>query len=154
MSRSGSELLTPSKLDTNSLHITDQLNRLGIDVVAKAVVGDARDELAHMIRALLGRVDLLILCGGLGPTDDDVTREAVAAALERPLAEDEAITARLRERFRPAGLRCRCRRSIDGRRWCPPVRVVIENTQGQRAGSVDRSRRARPSCCCPGRRAS
>ena len=95
----GSELLTPSKLDTNSLHITDQLNRLGLDVVAKAVVGDTREELTHMIRSLLGRVDVLILCGGLGPTDDDVTREAVATALERPLAEDEAITARLRERF-------------------------------------------------------
>ena len=67
----GSELLTPSKLDTNSLHITEQLNRLGIDVVMKAVVGDSRDELAHTVRAVLERVDLLILCGGLGPTDDD-----------------------------------------------------------------------------------
>ena len=130
----GSELLTPSKLDTNSLHITDQLNRLGLDVVAKAVVGDTREELTHMIRALLGRVDLLILCGGLGPTDDDVTREAVAAALERPLAEDEPSPRGYANDSRRADLRCRCRRSIDGRRWCPPVRVVIENTKGSAPG--------------------
>jgi molybdopterin-biosynthesis enzyme MoeA-like protein len=66
----GSELLTPSKLDTNSLHITEQLNLLGVDVTVKAVVGDSRDELAHTIRALLERVDLLIICGGPRSTAD------------------------------------------------------------------------------------
>jgi competence/damage-inducible protein CinA-like protein len=95
----GSELLTPAKIDTNSLFITEQLNLLGIDVKAKAVIGDERAELEHVFRAFLARTDLVVLCGGLGPTDDDLTREAVAAALNRPLAEDEAITARLRARF-------------------------------------------------------
>jgi competence/damage-inducible protein CinA-like protein len=130
----GSELLTPSKLDTNSLHITDQLNRLGIDVTVKAVVGDSRDELAHTIRALLERVDLLILCGGLGPTDDDVTREAVAAALERPLAENEAITARLRERFKARGFGTTMPEINRRQAMVPAGAVVIENVRGSAPG--------------------
>jgi nicotinamide-nucleotide amidase len=130
----GSELLTPSKLDTNSLHITEQLNLLGVDVTVKAVVGDSRDELAHAIRALLERVDLLILCGGLGPTDDDVTREAVAAALDRPLTEDEAITARLRERFKARGFAMPMPEINRRQAMVPAGAVVIENTRGSAPG--------------------
>ena len=130
----GSELLTPSKVDTNSLHITEQLNRLGIDVIGKAVVGDSRDELAHIIGTLLERVDLLILCGGLGPTDDDVTREAVAVALERPLAEDEAITARLRERFKARGFAMPMPETNRRQAMVPAGAVVIENTKGSAPG--------------------
>jgi molybdopterin-biosynthesis enzyme MoeA-like protein len=84
----GSELLTPQRTDTNSLHITDQLNRLGIDVVLKMIVGDDRDELAEAFRTARRRADLIVLSGGLGPTDDDVTRDVVAAALGRTLAEE------------------------------------------------------------------
>jgi nicotinamide-nucleotide amidase len=130
----GSELLTPSKLDTNSLHITDHLNRLGIDVIVKAVVGDSRDQLTHLITALLERVDLLILCGGLGPTDDDVTREAVAAALRRPLAEDDAITARLRERFKARGFAMPMPEINRRQAMVPAGAVVIENTKGSAPG--------------------
>ena len=99
----GSELLTPLRIDTNSLFITEQLNTIGIDVVVKGVVGDDRDELAFLVRAAVSRVDLLVLCGGLGPTDDDVTREVVAAVLGRPLREDAAITERIRQRFASRG---------------------------------------------------
>ena len=99
----GSELLTPLRIDTNSLFITEQLNAIGIDVVVKGVVGDDRDELAFLVRAAVARVDLLVLCGGLGPTDDDVTREVVAAVLGRPLREDAAITERIRQRFASRG---------------------------------------------------
>jgi nicotinamide-nucleotide amidase len=130
----GSELLTPSKLDTNSLHITEQLNRLGLDVVVKAVAGDSRDELTHLIGALLERVDLLILCGGLGPTDDDVTREAVAAALNRPLVEDEAITERLRERFKARGFATPMPETNRRQAMVPAGAVVIENTKGSAPG--------------------
>ena len=74
----GSEMLTPTRLDTNSLYITELLNGIGIDVVAKAIVGDDRAELeAHFAQAL-ARVDLVIFTGGLGPTEDDLTREVVA----------------------------------------------------------------------------
>jgi len=130
----GSELLTSSKVDTNSLYITEQLNRLGIDVIGKAVVGDSRDELAHIIGTLLERVDLLILCGGLGPTDDDVTREAVAVALERPLAEDEAITARLRERFKARGFAMPMPETNRRQAMVPAGAAVIENTKGSAPG--------------------
>jgi nicotinamide-nucleotide amidase len=99
----GSELLTPLRIDTNSLYITEQLNTLGIDVVFKGVIGDNREEVAHAVRETLGRVDLLVLCGGLGPTDDDVTRETVAEVLGRPMNEDSGITERIRQRFASRG---------------------------------------------------
>jgi len=77
----GSEMLGPSRIDTNSLYLTDQLTTLGVEVVAKAIVGDDLERLTETIRAAMGRSDIVILTGGLGPTEDDLTREAVAAAL-------------------------------------------------------------------------
>jgi competence/damage-inducible protein CinA-like protein len=130
----GSELLTPSKLDTNSLYITEQLNRLGLEVMVKLVVGDAREELTEAVRSLLARVDVLILCGGLGPTDDDVTREAVSAALGRPLAEDEAITTRLRERFKARGFTMPMPETNRRQAMVPAGAVVIENANGSAPG--------------------
>ena len=99
----GSEMLTPLRIDTNSLFITEQLNAIGIDVVFKGVVGDDRAELATAVRTALDRVDLLVLSGGLGPTDDDLTREVVADVLGRPLREQDAITERIRQRFASRG---------------------------------------------------
>jgi nicotinamide-nucleotide amidase len=90
----GSELLTPTRLDTNSLFITEQLNYLGVELAEKHIVADERNRLTNAIRESLNRVEILILCGGLGPTEDDVTREAAAAALGRELVfspEQEAI---------------------------------------------------------------
>ncbi len=99
----GSELLTPEKTDTNSLYITQVLNELGIVVAFKSIVGDNRDELrAHMAHAL-SRHRVLILTGGLGPTDDDLTREAVAAHLHLPLDEDPAINDGMEKRFAARG---------------------------------------------------
>lgn len=100
----GSELLTPTKVDTNSLAITGRLNTLGIEVHANAVVGDRRGDLASVLRGALTRVDLVVVCGGLGPTDDDLTREVVADVLDRPLEEDAAITDAIRARFTRRGL--------------------------------------------------
>ena len=130
----GSELLTPSKIDTNSLYITEQLNRLGIEVMVKLVVGDLREELTEAVRGLLARVDVLILSGGLGPTDDDVTREAVSTALGRPLAEDEAITARLRERFKARGFTMPMPETNRRQAMVPAGAVVIENRNGSAPG--------------------
>ncbi len=96
----GSELLTPGKLDTNSLFLTEQLNLLGVEVVKKSIVGDHRHRLAEAIRDALRSVSLVILTGGLGPTEDDVTRDAVASATSRPLVFDESIAASIAERFR------------------------------------------------------
>ena len=80
----GSEMLTPDHVDTNSLYLTSELNKLGVEVVSKYVVGDHLDRLAAVVRIALSRSEIVILCGGLGPTEDDLTRDAVAAALDRP----------------------------------------------------------------------
>ncbi len=95
----GSELVTPDRIDTNSLWLTARLNELGIDVRAKAVVGDERDDLTAVFKQALERADLVVTTGGLGPTDDDITREAVAGVLGLTLVEDAAILASLRDRF-------------------------------------------------------
>jgi len=100
----GSELLTPFRTDTNSLFVTSKLNDLGIEVVEKVIAGDRRDELAAVIRESLGRTDLLVLTGGLGPTADDVTRQAVSDALGLPLDEEAGIVERIRERFARRGM--------------------------------------------------
>ena len=95
----GSELLTPDRMDTNSLYLTGELNRLGVEVVGKCVVGDDRGRLADAVRLALSRSEILILSGGLGPTEDDVTREAVAQALDRKLIFHPEIADALAERF-------------------------------------------------------
>ena len=95
----GSEMLTPERLDTNSLYLTAQLNNLGVEVVAKSVIGDDRDRLADAIARALGRSAIVILSGGLGPTEDDVTREAVAQALGRALVFHADIAEALEQRF-------------------------------------------------------
>jgi len=83
--------LTPQKTDTNSLYITEVLNDLGIAVAFKSIVGDNRAELAAHVAHALSRHRILILCGGLGPTDDDLTRDVVAAHLGLEMHEDAAI---------------------------------------------------------------
>jgi nicotinamide-nucleotide amidase len=100
----GSELLVPPRLDTNSLTVTDGLAGLGIRVGAKHIVGDRVDALARVVADALTRADLVVLTGGLGPTDDDVTRDAVARVVGRPLIEDPAIIARLEARFAARGI--------------------------------------------------
>ena len=99
----GSELLTPQKVDTNSLYLTDQLNALGVEVICKTIVGDERALLAETIRTALTRSKIVILTGGLGPTEDDVTRDAAAAALGRELIFNDAVCDWLMERFRKFG---------------------------------------------------
>ena len=101
----GSELLTPHRSDTNSLFLTDQLNRLGLDVSYKTIVGDHRGRLTAMLRLALGRSRIVLTIGGLGPTEDDLTRECSAAVLERPMHSDASIAERIAARFRARGLR-------------------------------------------------
>jgi nicotinamide-nucleotide amidase len=96
----GSELLTPQRLDTNSLYLTERLNALGVEVVAKAVIGDDRARLKDAVKAALERSEIVLLTGGLGPTEDDVTREAVAEALGRPLVWRQELADAIEARFR------------------------------------------------------
>jgi len=129
----GSELLTPSRIDTNSLFITEKLNALGVDVILKAVVGDDRDELAQVVRLAMTRADLVVCCGGLGPTDDDVTRDVVAGVVGRRLQEDLAMTERLRVRFaaRFAGAMPEINRR---QAMVPEGARVLENLHGSAPG--------------------
>ena len=99
----GSELLTPDRMDTNSLFLTGELNKLGIEVVRKTIVGDNRDLLAEAFRDALNRVPLIIASGGLGPTEDDLTRETVAELLGRKLHRNEEILRYIEGRFRQLG---------------------------------------------------
>lgn len=99
----GSELLTPDRLDTNSLFLTAELNKLGIEVARKTVVGDERPLLLEAFRDALNRVPITIACGGLGPTEDDLTREAVAELLGRKLVRNEVVVRAIEARFRSFG---------------------------------------------------
>ncbi|MCU0229362.1 MAG: competence/damage-inducible protein A [Bryobacterales bacterium] len=96
----GSEMLTPEKVDTNSLFLTRELNNLGIAVTGKRIVGDSREEIAEAIQQCLSRADLVIVSGGLGPTEDDLTRDGAALALGRSLHFDDEVLEGIATRFR------------------------------------------------------
>jgi competence/damage-inducible protein CinA-like protein len=128
----GSELLTPDRLDTNSLFLTEELNKLGIEVVRKSIVGDHRGTLSAAFKEALERVELVIASGGLGPTEDDLTRETVAELLGRKLQLNDVILRYIQGRFRQLG------------REMPPVNVrqamvpegaeALENPRGSAPG--------------------
>ncbi|MEZ5305823.1 MAG: competence/damage-inducible protein A [Pyrinomonadaceae bacterium] len=99
----GSELLTPEKSDTNSLWITDKLNLAGIEVVLKTIVGDDREKLSRVVSDALSRTDVVVVTGGLGPTEDDITREGVAVGVGRELVFRQDLLDELRERFKQFG---------------------------------------------------
>ncbi|MGD9587930.1 MAG: competence/damage-inducible protein A [Pyrinomonadaceae bacterium] len=99
----GSELLTPLKAETNSLWLTGELNSAGVDVLLKTVVGDDEARLEEALRDALKRSDIIITTGGLGPTEDDITRPVAARAVDRKLEYHEELEAELRERFKRWG---------------------------------------------------
>jgi competence/damage-inducible protein CinA C-terminal domain len=99
----GSELLTPQKTDTNSLWLTEKLNDIGVEVMLKTVVGDDELRLEEVIRDALKRSDIVITTGGLGPTEDDVSRQVSARAVDRELVYHDDIERHLRERFKAWG---------------------------------------------------
>lgn len=95
----GSELLAPTRTDTNSLWLTEQLNRIGIDVKLKTIVGDDDVRLEEAIKDAVKRSRVVITTGGLGPTEDDVTRKVAARALGRRLVLNESVLREIRDRF-------------------------------------------------------
>jgi nicotinamide-nucleotide amidase len=128
----GSEMLTPFRNDTNSIYITEKLNNLGIEVRGKTIVGDNHVELGNELRHVLGLVDAVFLTGGLGPTEDDLTREVIARVLETPLVEDVKIVDQIRARFSSRGMRMpevnRCQALI------PKGATLLPNPRGTAAG--------------------
>jgi nicotinamide-nucleotide amidase len=99
----GSELLTPYRQDTNSLYLTERLNQLGVEVIFKTIVGDSRSRLTEAALLALSRAEIVIFIGGLGPTEDDLTREAVADALGVQLRRDPEALAAIERRFAARG---------------------------------------------------
>ena len=99
----GSELLTPDRIDTNSLWLTEKLNAIGIAVRLKTIVGDADLRLEEAVRDAIRRSEVVISTGGLGPTEDDITRKVFARVLGRPLVLDDEILEDIRNKFRRMG---------------------------------------------------
>jgi nicotinamide-nucleotide amidase len=100
----GSELLTPSRTDTNSLFLTERLNSIGIDVDLKTIVGDNEMRLEQVVREAVKRSHLVIATGGLGPTEDDVTKKVFARVLKKQMVLDDQILERIKARFRRRGV--------------------------------------------------
>ena len=99
----GSEMLTPFRQDTNSLYLTEKLNSLGVEVGFKTIVGDSLKDIVRVTTAALSRADILLISGGLGPTEDDLTREAVAETLGLTLRRDTEIVGAIERRFTEHG---------------------------------------------------
>jgi nicotinamide-nucleotide amidase len=128
----GSELLTPFRIDTNSLAITERLNAIGCDVLMKFVVGDDVDELAAVFERAIGHIDVVVCTGGLGPTEDDITRDALTRALGVPMDVDEAIVDRIRQRFERRGMTMP---EINRRQaMVPRGAIIVENPRGTAPG--------------------
>jgi competence/damage-inducible protein CinA-like protein len=130
----GSELLGAHRLDTNSLFLAGRLGDLGIELRAKSVVGDDRVRLRDVFLAALSRADLVILTGGLGPTDDDLTREVVSDALGRRMHEDATIVEKLAARFARRGLQMP---DVNRRQAMVPEGArVLDNPNGTAPGLI------------------
>jgi nicotinamide-nucleotide amidase len=128
----GSELLTPDRVDTNSLFMTAQLNRLGIEVTRKTVVGDDLALLRAAFEDAAKRVELIIASGGLGPTEDDRTRDAVADLLGRKMSRDPDVMSKIEARFRQLG---RTMSEVNTRQaMVPEAATVLENDRGTAPG--------------------
>ena len=135
----GSEMLTPQRIDTNSLYLTDQLNTYGVEVVFKCIVGDDRALLTDTIRLAISRSQIVILTGGLGPTEDDLTRDAVAQALGVQQTYQPEVFENIVAMFARLGRKIadnnkRQAMLIDGAEW-------LENTRGTAPGQWLRTKR-------------
>jgi nicotinamide-nucleotide amidase len=128
----GSEMLTPDRVDTNSLFVTERLNQLGIEVARKVIVGDVQSHVREAFRQALDRVEVVVASGGLGPTQDDLTREALAELLGRKLLPNDSVLAAMEARFRRLG---RTMPEINKRQAMVPEGAdVLENDRGTAPG--------------------
>lgn len=128
----GSELLTPFRTDTNSLYLTAKLNELGLDVVGKAIVADDRALVESALRGALARADVVVTTGGLGPTDDDLTRDAIVAVAGVEADEDPAVVAAIEARFARRGLHMPAINRRQAR--VPRGATVLDNPNGTAPG--------------------
>ena len=128
----GSELLTPRFQDTNSLYLTAQLNQMGIAIVMRTVTGDQERYLEHAIRSAMDRTPIVITVGGLGPTEDDITRKVVAQALHRQLVLDDDVLAKIQARFKSRGRKMPA--NNERQALVPSGADVLDNAHGTAPG--------------------
>ena len=128
----GSELLTPNRVDTNSLYITEQLNSIGIEVELKTIVGDSENRLDQVLREAIKRSELVIVTGGLGPTEDDITKKVVARVIKKQMVLEERILERIRFRFRSRGLEMPANNARQA--FVPVGARILENPAGTAPG--------------------
>lgn len=128
----GSELLTPFRTDTNSLWLTEQLNEVGLEVQAKSIAADERKILCDVLARALNRADLVILTGGLGPTEDDLTRDAVAEVAAVELVLRPKLLEELRARFEKRGLKMTA--NNERQVMLPEAAQVLPNPNGTAPG--------------------
>jgi nicotinamide-nucleotide amidase len=128
----GSELLVPGFVDTNSVYLTRQLNEIGITVVMKSIVGDDETYLEQAVRGCMDRTPILITIGGLGPTEDDVTKKVVARVLQRQLVLDDEILAGIQKRFKARGAEMPANNARQA--LAPTGSDILENKNGTAPG--------------------
>ena len=128
----GSELLSWDKTETNSLYISKQLNLLGINVRYKSIVGDAESDIEVVLKAAVSRSQVVIITGGLGPTEDDLTRKAVAKALKRGLVLKEELIEKIKKRFESMGKAMP--KNNERQALMPNKAIIIDNPIGTAPG--------------------
>jgi len=130
----GTELLLGEIVDTNAAYLAEKLSGLGVNVYHKTTVGDNAARLAAALRTILGRADVVLATGGLGPTEDDITAAAVAEVMAADLVADEAAAERIRSFARQRGLK-----ALDGllkQARVPRGSIVVTNPVGTAPGFI------------------
>jgi nicotinamide-nucleotide amidase len=130
----GDEITSGLKTDTNSAWLAARLGEIGISVSRIFAVGDRMGDIVDLLRQAARDYQLVLVTGGLGPTDDDITRQALAEAFERPLVQDRPTEARIAERFRSRGVAAP--EAIAALAMVPQGAVVIPNPAGTAPGLV------------------
>ncbi len=128
----GSELLAPEFRDTNSIYLTEQLNQIGIPVSMRTIAGDRESNLESAIRAALDRSSIVITTGGLGPTEDDVTRKVVAQTMRRQLVLDDDVLRKLQARFKARGVQMPANNARQA--LVPSEAEILDNPNGTAPG--------------------
>jgi len=137
----GTELLTGNTPDTNSLFLSEELMLIGIETAFKTIVGDSGKDMEEALQRALDRVDIVIVTGGLGPTEDDVTREAVSKVLKKKLLMNEGALMAIRERFTSRGREYLS--DNDKQAFIPEGSLILRNPVGIAPGFlIEKDRRS------------
>ena len=131
----GTELLLGNIVNTNAAYLAQKCAILGLSLYHQTVVGDNEERLSETLQTALGRADVVILSGGLGPTQDDLTKETAASVLEMPLVEDAHSRERIEEYFKNSQFKI-----ITDNNWkqamVPKGAIVVDNDNGTAPGLI------------------